>query len=80
MEPQDCYYDKKPAKKRNCFGIIATILLGSLAVVIGLIIGANIAESVIAALSSVIVLAVVLGLLLILTIVFKICKKDKKCC
>ena len=51
MEPQDCYYDKKPAKKRNCFGIIATILLASLAVVIGLIIGANIAESVIAALS-----------------------------
>ena len=39
MEPQDCYYDKKPAKKRNCFGIIATILLASLAVVIGLIIG-----------------------------------------
>ncbi len=79
MEPQDCYYERKPAKKRGCLGIIATILLASFAVVIGLIIGALISASVLAALPAVIVLAVVLALLLILTIILKLCKQEKKC-
>ena len=84
MEPQEVFcYDKKEEKcnKKNCYGIVAIILLASFALVIGLIIGAAISASILAALAAVIVLAVVLGLLLILTIILMVCnrKKEKKC-
>ena len=71
--------DKCP-KKKNCLGIVATILLVSFAVVIGLIIGAAISAAVLVALPAVIVLAVVLGLLFILTLILILCnkKKDKR--
>lgn len=85
MEPQnkEYYYDEKPeykcGKKRNCWSIVAVILLTAFAAVIGLIIGAAISVAVLAALPAVIILAVVLGLLLILAIILAICnKKDKK--
>lgn len=80
-----CCYDNtedKCPKKKDCLGIIATILLVSFGVVIGLIIGAAISAAVLAALPAVIVLAVVLGLLFILTIILMFCnkRKNKKCC
>ena len=87
MEPQEtiyCYNNKeeKCTKRKNCIGIVATILLAAFATVIGLIIGAAISAAVLAALPAVIVLAVILGLLLILTIILMFCcsrKKEKKC-
>lgn len=79
MEPQDCYYNRKPAKKRNCLGIIATILLTAFVFVIGLLIGAVTSLLILISLPAVIVLAVILGLLLLLTIILMLCKKDKKC-
>lgn len=83
METQEEYcYDKpkyKCGKNKNCFGIVAVILLVSFATVIGLIIGAAIAEAVLGALAAVIILAVILGLLLILFVILAICnRKDKK--
>ncbi len=83
MEPQEqiyCYENKKCCKKRNCLGIVATILLVSFAVVIGIIIGAAISVAILAALPAVIVLAIVLGLLFILNLILMCCKKEKKCC
>ncbi len=93
MEPQENIYcydnrDKKERepRKKNCLGIVATILLVSFAVVIGLIIGAALSGAVLLALPAVIVLAVVLGLLFILVLILLFCnrKKDKKeyckCC
>lgn len=83
MEPQEkeyCY--EKPqykcGKNKNCFGIVATILLVAFAVVIGLIIGAAISAAVLAALPAVIILAVILGLLFILAIILAICNKKEK--
>ena len=84
MEPQDkdyCYEEPKYrcGKKRNCFGIVAIVLLTAFVIVIGLIIGAAIAEAILGALAAIIVLAVVLGLLLILSVILAICnRKDKK--
>ncbi|MCI8470189.1 MAG: hypothetical protein HFJ35_01620 [Clostridia bacterium] len=86
MEPQETIYcydnrEEKCAKKRNCLGIVAIILLTAFVFVIGLIIGAALATTILVALPAVIVLAVVLGLLLILTIILMVCncKKEKKC-
>ena len=87
MEPQEtiyCYDNKeeKCTKKRNCFGIVAIILLTAFAVVIGLIIGAAVSATILANLAAIIVLAVILGLLLILSIILMFCsnrKKEKKC-
>ena len=83
MEPQDKeYYYEKPeykcGKKRNCWGIVASILLVSFFTVIGLIIGAAISEAVLAALPAVIVLAVVLGLLVFIAIILAMCNKNNK--
>ncbi|MBQ3414016.1 MAG: hypothetical protein IJH39_01420 [Clostridia bacterium] len=75
-----CCYDNtedKCPRKKNCLGIVGTILLVSFGVVIGLIIGAAISEAVLAALPAVIVLAVVLGLLFILNLILIICNKKK---
>ena len=87
MEPQDTiyWYDNKENKctnKKNCLGIIATILLAAFTTVIGIILGASLAGTFLEALAAIIVLAVVLGLFLILTIILLICKKNKKhhCC
>ena len=91
MEPQEkvCCYDNtrhgceyKEENKKNCLGIIATILFAAFTTVIGIIIGASLAGTFLQALAAIIVLAVVLGLLLILTIILLICKKNKKhhCC
>ena len=87
MEPQDtiyCYDNKenKCTNKKNCLGIIATILLAAFTTVIGIILGASLAGTFLEALAAIIVLAVVLGLFLILTIILLICKKNKKhhCC
>ena len=87
MEPQEkeyCYEkpENKPeyrcGKKRNCYGIVAVILLVAFVAVIGLIIGAAISGAILGALAAVIVLAVVLGLLVIIAIILAICnKKDK---
>ena len=90
MEPQEkvCCYDNtrhgceyKEENKKNCLGIIATILLAAFTTVIGIILGAS-AGTFLEALAAIIVLAVVLGLFLILTIILLICKKNKKhhCC
>ena len=91
MEPQEkvCCYDNtrhgceyKEEIKKNCLGIIATILLAAFTTVIGIILGASLAGTFLEALAAIIVLAVVLGLFLILTIILLICKKNKKhhCC
>lgn len=91
MEPQEkvCCYDNtrhgceyKEENKKNCLGIIATILFAAFTTVIGIILGASLAGIFLDALAAIIVLAVVLGLLLILTIILLICKKNKKhhCC
>lgn len=80
MEPQGCCYDKKPARKRNCLGVVAIILLTAFSFVIGLFVGAAIRTAILAALPAVIVLAVILGLLLLLTIILMLCKKEKKYC
>ena len=91
MEPQEkvCCYDNtrhgceyKEENKKNCLGIIATILLAAFTTVIGIILGASLAGTFLAALAAIVVLAVVLGLFLILTITLLICKKNKKhhCC
>ena len=91
MEPQEkvCCYDNtrhgceyKEENKKNCLGIIATILLAAFTTVIGIILGASLAGIFLDALAAIIVLAVVLGLFLILTIILLICKKNKKhhCC
>ena len=68
--------------KKNCLGIIATILFAAFTTVIGIILGASLAGIFLDALAAIIVLAVVLGLFLILTIILLICKKNKKhhCC
>ena len=86
MEPQETIYcydnrQEKCAKKRNCLGIIAIILLTAFVFVIGLLIGAALAAVILVALPEIIVLAIVLGLLLILTIILMLCncKKEKKC-
>lgn len=75
----DCDYknDCKFKKRRNCLGIVATILIVAFALVLGLIIGAAVAGAILVALPAVIVLAVVLGLLFILTIILMICKREK---
>lgn len=91
MEPQEkvCCYDNtrhgceyKEENKKNCLGIIATILFAAFTTVIGIILGASLAGTFLDALAAIIVLAVVLGLFLILTIILLICKKNKKyhCC
>lgn len=91
MEPQEkvCCYDNtrhgceyKEENKKNCLGIIATILFATFTTVIGIILGASLAGIFLDALAAIIVLAVVLGLFLILTIILLICKKNKKhhCC
>ena len=91
MEPQEkvCCYDNtrhgceyKEENKKNCLGIIATILLAAFTTVIGIILGASLAGTFLEALAAIIVLAVVLGLFLILTIILLIGKKNKKhhCC
>lgn len=91
MEPQEkvCCYDNtrhgceyKEENKKNCLGIIATILFAAFTTVIGIILGASLAGIFLDALAAIIVLAVVLGLFLILTIILLICKKNKKyhCC
>ena len=86
METDYYYNEKKEPKKKNCFGIIAIILLTALSFVIGLLVGAAIATAILAALPAIIVLAVILGLLLVLTLILLFCnrKKDKKreykCC
>ena len=83
MEPQEtiyCYDNKeeKCTKRKNCFGIVAIILLTAFAVVIGLLIGAAISAAILANLAAIIVLAVILGLLLILSIILIFCNKKKK--
>lgn len=87
MEPQEkvCCYDNtrhgceyKEENKKNCLGIIATILFAAFTTVIGIILGASLAGIFLDALAAIIVLAVVLGLFLILTIILLICKKNKK--
>ena len=91
MEPQEivCCYDNtrhgceyKEENKKNCLGMIATILFAAFTTVIGIILGASLAGIFLDALAAIIVLAVVLGLFLILTIILLICKKNKKhhCC
>ena len=91
MEPQEkvCCYDNtrhgceyKEENKKNCLGIIATILFAAFTTVIGIILGASLAGIFLDALAAIIVLAVVLGLFLILTIILLIYKKNKKhhCC
>ena len=86
MEPQDTIfcYDKKEERcnKKNCLGIVATILLAAFVFVLGLIIGAAVSGAILGSLAAVIVLAVVLALLLILTIIVIVCNKKrdyKKC-
>lgn len=87
VEPQEsiiyCYDNRedKCKSKKNCIGIVATILLVAFAIVIGLIIGAAVSVAILAALPAVIVLAVILGLLFILSLILMFCnrKKDKKC-
>lgn len=83
MEPQemkyynDCENIKKEPKRRNCFEIIAIILVTALFFVIGLLIGAAIAETILGAIAAIIVLAVLLALLLILTLILILCDKQK---
>ena len=86
MEPQEKIYcydnrEEKCNKKRNCLYIVATILLATFTLVIGIIIGIALASRIFVALPSIIVLAIVLGLLLILTLILLVCcrKKEKKC-
>ena len=83
MEPQETIYcydnrEEKCAKKKNCLGIVAIILLTALAFVLGLLIGAALAVVILLSLPAVIVLAVVLGLLLILTIILMFCNRKKR--
>lgn len=83
MEPQekDYCYEKpqyKCGKNKNCFGIVAVILLVSFVFVLGLIIGAAISEAILGAIASVIILGVVLGLMLILALILTICNKNYK--
>lgn len=81
MEPQEnCYFEKKCCKKRNCFALIIAILAILFFGVIGAIIGAAISETILAALAAVIVLAIVLGIILVITIIYKICKKERNYC
>ena len=68
--------DKYPRKK-NCLGIVATILVTFFSFVVGLIIGAIFALAIILALPAVIVLAIVLGLLLLITVILIACNKKK---
>ena len=79
MEPQGCYDNKKTCKKRSCLDIVSVILLSAFLFVIGIIVGAVLSATILEALSAIIVLAVILGLLFILSIIFAICKKEKKC-
>ena len=77
MEPQEnCYFEKKCCKKRNCFALVIAIL----AVLFFGVIGAAISETILAALAAVIVLAIVLGIILVITIIYKICKKERNYC
>lgn len=91
MEPQETIYcydnrEERCAKRKNCLGIVAIILLTAFVFVIGLLIGAALALVILLSLPAVIVLAVILGLLLILTVILMLCnrKKEKKfqckCC
>lgn len=81
MEPQEnCYFEKKCCKKRNCFALVIAILAVLFFGVIGAIIGAAISETILAALAAVIVLAIVLGTILVITIIYKICKKERNYC
>lgn len=81
MEPQEnCYFEKKCCKKRNCFALVIAILAVLFFGVIGTIIGAAISETILAALAAVIVLAIVLGIILVITIIYKICKKERNYC
>ena len=66
MEPQEkvCCYDNtrhgceyKEENKKNCLGIIATILLAAFTTVIGIILGASLAGTFLASLAAIIVLA-----------------------
>ena len=81
MEPQEnCYFERKCCKRKNCLTIVIAILAILFFGVIGAIIGAALSETILAALAAVIVLAIVLGVLLIIGIIYKICKKEKNCC
>lgn len=81
MEPQEnCYFERKCCKRKNCFTIVIAILAILFFGVIGAIIGAALSETILAALAAVIVLAIVLGVLLIISLIYKICKKEKNCC
>ena len=81
MEPQEnCYFEKKCCKKRNCFALVIAILAVLFFGVIGAIIGAAISETILAALAAVIVLAIVLGIILVITKIYKICKKERNYC
>ena len=87
MEPQEkeyCYEkneyntEYKCVRRRNCFGIVAVILIITFAAVIGLLVGAAISETILGSLAAVIVLTIVIGLLIILAVLLAICnKKDK---
>ncbi len=86
MEPQEtiCCYDNredKCNKKKNCLGIVETILLSAFTLTIGLLIGAALSTVILGALAAIIILAIILGLLLILTAILMLCnkKKNKKC-
>ena len=77
----DFYNSLKKKEKKNCFGLIATILAVALGVVIGIIIGAEFVGTILEAIAAIIVLAVVLVLLLILTVILMICcRKPRKYC
>ena len=82
MEPQEnCYFEKKCCKKRNCFALVIAILAVLFFGVIGAIIGAAISETILAALAAVIVLAIVLGVLAIIVGFLILCScKRKNCC
>ena len=63
MEPQEkiyCHEESKYkcGKNKNCYGIVAVILLVAFAVVIGLIIGAAISGAILGALAAIIILAI----------------------
>ncbi len=91
VEPQNqkiCCYDnlKNQCEKltrngndRNCLGLVLSIILVTLAFVLGLIIGAIFSNQILAALPAVIVLAIVLALLLLLTTVFMMCQRNRRC-
>ena len=88
MEPQfkEGYCEEKKekcCKKKNCLGIIATILLTLFTLSIGLLVGAALSSTILAQLPAFIVVAVILGILLALTAIYMLCRKKEKkykCC